>query len=67
MLEPLQWASHGETIQSPLPQDIPWWMPDHAIFFGVLYAVLFVILSGVGYVMLKSMRDCAKDCHGSHH
>ena len=28
---------HGETIHSPLPQDIPWWSPDFAVFFGVLY------------------------------
>lgn len=61
-----QWAIPGETIQSPLPQDIPWWMPDHVIFFGVLYAVLFVILSGAGYVMLKSLREAHCD-HGSHH
>lgn len=25
---------HGETIHSPLPQDIPWWSPDFAVFFG---------------------------------
>ena len=38
---------HGETIHSPLPQDIPWWSPDFAVFFGVLYLVLFVIGTGV--------------------
>ncbi|MBG3876170.1 hypothetical protein FVW20_03780 [Desulfovibrio oxamicus] len=59
---------HGETIHSPLPQDIPWWMPDHAIFFGVLYAVLFVICSGVGYVVLKSvMEACKGGCHSEGH
>ncbi|SHN51837.1 hypothetical protein [Desulfovibrio litoralis] len=52
---------HGETIQSPLPFDIPWWMPDHAIFFGVLYAVLFVIMSGLGYVIIKSLSQASKD------
>lgn len=51
---------HGETVQSPLPQDIPWWSPDFAIFFGVLYLVLLVIGSGVGYVILQTLRDCAK-------
>ena len=46
---------HGETIHSPLPQDIPWWSPDFAVFFGVLYLVLFVIGTGVGYVILRSI------------
>ncbi len=48
---------HGETVQSMLPQDLPWWMPDHAVFFGVLYGVLFVISSGLGVVILKSLAD----------
>ena len=48
---------HGETIHSPLPQDIPWWSPDFAVFFGVLYLVLFVIGTGVG--------GCG--CHGEEH
>ncbi len=39
----------GETVHSPLPQDIPWWSPDFAVFFGVLYLVLLFIGSGVGY------------------
>lgn len=51
---------HGETVQSPLPQDIPWWSPDFAIFFGILYLVLFVIGSGLGAVMLLTLRDCCK-------
>lgn len=58
---------HGETIHSPLPQDIPWWSPDFAVFFGVLYLVLFVIGSGVAYVLLRSMWDtCQNACcrHG---
>ena len=57
---------YGETVHSVLPQDIPWFLPDHAIFFGVLYAVLFVIGSGLAYVMLKSVRDAAKGCSGHH-
>jgi hypothetical protein len=51
----------GETIKSMLPQDIPWWMADHAIFFGVLYIVLIVIGSGLGIVMLKSLLACASE------
>lgn len=57
---------YGETVHSVLPQDIPWFLPDHAIFFGVLYAVLFVIGSGLGLVLLKSIRDAAKGCAGQH-
>ena len=45
----------GETIQSMLPHDIPWWRPDHAVFFGVLYLVLLALLSGVGFAVLRSM------------
>lgn len=45
---------HGETVHSPLPQDLPWWMPDHFVFFGVLYAVIAVIGVGMAYTALKS-------------
>ncbi len=57
---------HGETIHSPLPQDIPWWSPDFAVFFGVLYLVLFVIGSGVAYVLLRSMWDTCHHVCGGH-
>jgi hypothetical protein len=56
----------GETLQSMLPQDIPWFLPDHAIFFGATYAVLAVLGLGLGYVILKSVRDASKD-GGCHH
>jgi len=56
----------GETIHSMLPQDIPWFLPDHAIFFGATYAVLTVLGVGLGYVIFKSMRDAARD-GGYHH
>ncbi|MDL2266859.1 hypothetical protein LJC46_02580 [Desulfovibrio sp. OttesenSCG-928-G15] len=56
----------GETIHSCLPQDIPWFLPDHAIFFGVLYAVLGMLGLGLAYVVGKSMRDAAKGCSGHH-
>lgn len=52
---------HGETVQSMLPQDIPWWAPDHAIFFGVLYLVILIIASGLGVVVLKSLAETAAD------
>ena len=57
----------GETLHSLLPQDVPWFLPDHAIFFGALYAVLFVIGSGLGYVVLKSLHDVSKGGNDSHH
>ena len=34
--------------------DIPWWMPDHAVFFGVLYIVLGILGTGVAYTVLKT-------------
>jgi len=45
----------GETIQSLLPQDIPWWRPDYAVFFAVLYIVVLTLASGVGFVLLRSI------------
>ncbi len=56
----------GETLHSCLPQDIPWFLPDHMIFFGAFYAVVLVIGGGLAYVALKSVYDTAKggnDCH----
>lgn len=47
----------GETLHSCLPQDIPWFLPDHLIFFGAFYLVLFTILGGLGVVFIKSLRD----------
>jgi hypothetical protein len=58
---------HGETVHSPLPQDLPWFQADHAVFFGVLYIVLFVICSGMGYCILKSWFDSCSDSHHSAH
>lgn len=51
----------GETVQSMLPQDLPWWLSDHAVFFGVLYAVLAVIGAGVAVVILKSWAQSLKE------
>ncbi len=50
----------GESIDSLLPQDLPWWRPDHAIFFGVLYAVLIGLGSGLGVVFVKSLLQSVK-------
>jgi len=57
---------HGESIHSMLPWDIPWWAPDHVVFFGVLYLVLGIVGTGVGIVVLKSIWDtwfCKKASH----
>ncbi|WP_419787950.1 hypothetical protein [Pseudodesulfovibrio sp.] len=53
---------HGETVHSPLLQDLPWWQPDHFVFFGVLYVVLGVIGIGLAYTVIKSWMD-AKSAH----
>lgn len=60
---------HGETLHSMLPWDIPWWMPDHTIFFGVLYIVLTIIGIGVGFVVLKSILEtrCGDHNGEAHH
>ena len=55
---------HGETVHSPLPQDIPWWSPDFAVFFGVLYLVILVIGSGLGVVIYRALRE--QNQHHSH-
>lgn len=47
----------GESIHSPLPFDIPWWMPDHTIFFGAVYLVLGFIGAGLAFVVIKSILD----------
>jgi len=53
---------YGETIRSMLPQDIPWFLPDHAIFFGAVYAVVVVLGLGLGYVIVKSIWAAHKEC-----
>lgn len=47
----------GETVQSMLPQDVPWWLADHFVFFSVLYLVLLTIGIGVGAVVFQSISD----------
>lgn len=50
----------GETLHSMLPWDIPWWLPDHAIFFGILYAVMGVLGATLGLVFLKTLLESTK-------
>ncbi len=54
---------HGETVHSPLPMDLPWWQPDHFIFFGVLYIGLGVIGVGLAYTIFKSLCDAKCEHH----
>lgn len=58
----------GESVHSPLPFDLPWWQPDHAIFFGVLYLVIMFLGLGLVFAVLKTFKDCSRHAaHGSHH
>lgn len=56
----------GESVHSMLPQDIPWWRPDHAIFFAILYAVILILVSGLGLVFLRSIFQTIKEKFYSH-
>jgi hypothetical protein len=51
----------GETIQSLLPHDIPWWMPDHVVFMGAFYLSMILIFGGFGYAIIKSLKDTLSD------
>lgn len=57
---------HGESIHSPFPWDLPLWMPDHVIFFGFLYAVVFCLALGLGLVFKKTFDDMKKDDSVNH-
>ncbi|MGL1862311.1 MAG: hypothetical protein OCC46_07295 [Pseudodesulfovibrio sp.] len=54
---------HGETVHSPLPMDLPWWMPDHFVFFGTLYVVLGVLGIGLTITVFQALRDAKKANH----
>ncbi|WP_421901605.1 hypothetical protein [Maridesulfovibrio sp.] len=41
--------------------DLPWWMPDHFIFFGVLYIVIGLLGAGMAYCAVKAWMDAKKD------
>ncbi|MGE4298599.1 MAG: hypothetical protein AB7E47_11265 [Desulfovibrionaceae bacterium] len=58
---------HGETVHSALPWDIPWWMSDHFVFFGVLYLVLMIVGTGVGWVVLQSLMQLKGGNASGHH
>ncbi len=45
----------GETVQSCLPWDIPWWQAEYAVFFGIFYISVGLILAGVGVAIIKTI------------
>ncbi len=51
------------SIQSFLPWDIPW-NSETAVFFGVTYGVIVVIVLGLAYTALMTLKDLKK---GGHH
>lgn len=53
--------THGVNLRSPLPWDLPLWMPDHVIFFGVLYLILAVLGIGLALVVYNTMKDLKKE------
>ncbi len=58
----------GVNVRSPFPWDLPLWMPDHVIFFGVLYLVVSVIGLGLALVAYKTYKDITNPQHEhSHH
>lgn len=57
---------HGETIHSVLPQDLPWWEPDHFVFFSILYLVLLGIASGLGYCLVRSVMETLREASRGH-
>ncbi len=57
----------GETMQSIMPWDVPWWSPDVAIFVGILYLVLAGLGLGLFWVAYRTYRDISQDTEGTHH
>ena len=48
---------HGENGHGPFPWDLPLWQPDYAIFFGVLYAVIFILGLGITLAFAHAIKD----------
>jgi hypothetical protein len=57
---------HGETLHSVLPWDIPWFMPDHAVFLSVLYMVLGILGMAVGFAAAKAFIETLAEPPGAH-
>ncbi len=55
----------GTNPRSPLFTDLPYWMPDYMVFFGVLYLVLIALGIGLGLVIFNTLKDVKNGT--SHH
>lgn len=56
---------HGTNSRGPVPWEIPYWMPDYMIFFGVLYLVVAALGIGLALVTYKTIKDVKNP--SSHH
>ncbi len=55
------------SVASALPQDIPWYDPSHAVFFGALYGALGVIGLGLLAAVLITFKRLKQGDEGGHH
>lgn len=55
------------SVSSMLPQDIPWYDPSHAVFFGALYAALTFIGLGLAAAIILTMKHMKSGDEGGHH
>ena len=64
-----QMISEGlkRSLSSMLPWDIPWYDTSHAIFFGVLYAVLAIIGLGLLSAALMTYFRVKRDRSSKEH
>ncbi len=50
----------GETVHSCLPWDIPWQQTEYAVFFGIFYVLIGLIVFGLGLALVKTVRQCGR-------
>jgi hypothetical protein len=55
------------SVASALPQDIPWYDPSHAVFFGALYAAIAFIGVGLVATALITFKRLKQEDDGGHH
>ncbi len=48
---------HGTNSRGPVPWEIPYWMADHVVFFGVLYLVIGALGIGLALVAYNTIKD----------
>ena len=47
----------GETVQSCLPWDIPWWQAEYAVFFAIFYVLNALIFIGLSAAFIRTVRQ----------